>query len=268
MKDQLWEAIQNEVRIQADEEPALSSFLYATVLVHTRFEYSLSYLLAQRVASSDVNIPSTRELIEAVLLEDPGIGYSARNDIKAYFERDSACAQYCLPLLYYKGFHALQCHRVAFWLWKRGRKQLAYFLQSQSALNFGVDIHPAARIGCGVMLDHATGIVIGETAVVEDDVSIMQSVTLGGTGKVQGDRHPKIRRGATIHAGTEVLGNIEIGEGAMVGAGSVVLKPVESYTTVVGVPAVRVDFADEDCSNSIDINSAANKEGMLPARVV
>lgn len=160
-----------------------------------------------------------------------------RADIQAVNERDSACCSLVTPLLYFKGFHALQAYRIAHWLWRQGRKPLALFLQNRISSVFAVDIHPAARIGKGIMFDHATGIVIGETAVVEDNVSIMQSVTLGGTGKEAGDRHPKVRKGVLISAGAKILGNIEVGECAKVGAGSVVLKDVPPRSTVAGVPA-------------------------------
>jgi len=239
-QDPVWETIKQETRDQAQNEPALASFLHATILNHDTFEDALSYHLAQKLASPAISALQVRVIIDEALSSDPRIGQAMREDIKAVFERDSACNEYCLPFLYFKGFHALQCYRVAHWLWRQGRFALAYFFQSHIALTFGVDIHPAARIGKGIMLDHATGIVIGETSVVEDDVSIMQSVTLGGTGKETGDRHPKVRRGVLISAGAKILGNIEIGEGAKIGAGSVVLKAVPPHTTVAGVPAVPV----------------------------
>lgn len=238
--DPIWDTIKRETREQAQNEPALASFLHATILHHDRFESALSYHLAQKLGSAAINVLQVREIIDEALESDTSIGEAVRADIQAVFERDSACHEYCLPFLYFKGFQALQCYRVAHWLWNQGRYALAYFFQSHIALTFGVDIHPAARLGKGIMLDHATGIVIGETSVVEDDVSIMQSVTLGGTGKETGDRHPKVRKGVLISAGAKILGNIEIGEGAKIGAGSVVLKPVEPHTTVVGVPAVKV----------------------------
>jgi serine O-acetyltransferase len=238
--DPVWTTIKQETRDQAQNEPALASFLHATILNHDTLEDALSYHLAQKLASSAISSLQVREIIDEALTSDPRIGEAVRADIKAVFERDSACNEYCLPFLYFKGFHALECYRVAHWLWGQGRFALAHFFQSHIALTFGVDIHPAAQLGKGIMLDHATGIVIGETSVVEDNVSIMQSVTLGGTGKVTGDRHPKVRKGVLISAGAKILGNIEIGEGAKVGAGSVVLKPVEPHTTVVGVPALVV----------------------------
>ena len=171
---------------------------------------------------------------------DPDILAAAEIDILATYARDPACPDLSTPFLFFKGFHALQAHRVAHWLWIQGRTTLAAFFQNQIGAGLGVDFHPAARVGAGIMLDHATGIVVGETAVIEDDVSILHSVTLGGSGKESGDRHPKIRRGVLLAAGCKVIGNIEVGVGAKVGAGSVVLHDVPAHTTVAGVPAVVV----------------------------
>lgn len=169
--------------------------------------------------------------------EDPEIGRALRADIVAVYERDPACARYIEPVLYFKGYQALAVHRLSHHLWKRGRKDFAFYLQSRASSQLGLDIHPAARLGKGIMLDHATGIVIGETAVVEDEVSILHNVTLGGNGKETGDRHPKVRRGVLIGAGAKILGNIEIGACTRVAAGSVVLSDVPPYKTVAGVPA-------------------------------
>src|SRR5690606_17160989 len=180
------------------------------------------------------------------LADDPAIGAAIRADIQAINERDSACCSLTTPFLFFKGFHALQAYRVAHWLWQKQRRSLALFLQNRISMVFSVDIHPAAVIGRAIMLDHATGIVIGETAGVEDDVSIMQAVTLGGTGKESGDRHPKVRSGVLISAGAKILGNIEIGHCAKVGAGSVVLKSVPPRATVAGVPAKIVGNTDCD----------------------
>jgi serine O-acetyltransferase len=226
--------------LEAAREPALASFLHSTVLNHDSLESVLSYHLASKLGNAEINALQMRDIIEEAMRADPPIRQAIRRDLQAVFERDSACDSYLYPLLYFKGFHALQSYRTAHWLWRQSRKCLALFFQSRIALTFSVDIHPAARIGQGIMLDHATGIVIGETSLVEDDVSIMQAVTLGGTGKECGDRHPKVRRGVLISAGAKILGNIEIGENAKVGAGSVVLKPVAAHTTVAGVPAVVV----------------------------
>lgn len=238
--DLVWQTIRREVREQTEQEPALASFYHATILNHDTLESALSYHLANKLGGSAISALQVREIIEESMLINDCISQSVRADIKAIYERDSACDSYSVPFLYFKGFHALQAYRVAHCLWQRKRYAMAYFLQSHIALTFAVDIHPAAKLGKGIMLDHATGIVIGQTAVVEVDVSIMQSVTLGGTGKESGDRHPKVRRNVLISAGAKILGNIEIGEGAKVGAGSVVLKNVEPHTTVAGVPAVVV----------------------------
>lgn len=252
-KDPIWQTIREETRAQAESEPALASFLHATILNHSSLEAALSFHLANKLTNPAISALQIREIIETALVEEPCIGVAVRADIKAIFDRDPACDSYALPFLYLKGFHALQAHRVAHYLWNKGRKSIAYFLQSHIAVTFGVDIHPAAKIGKGVMFDHATGIVIGETTVIEDDVSILQGVTLGGTGKETGDRHPKIRRGVLISAGAKILGNIEIGEGAKVGAGSVVLKSVPAHTTVVGVPAVVVGRPTTD-SPALNMN--------------
>lgn len=238
--DTLWDSIRSQTRKQAEQEPVLASFLYATILNHDTLEAALSFHLANKLDSPALPAMLVREVIEQALASDPGISLAVRADLLAVSERDSACCSLVTPFLYFKGFHALQAYRVAHWLWKQKRNSLALFLQNRISCVFAVDIHPAAKIGKGIMFDHATGIVIGETAVVEDNVSIMQSVTLGGTGKEHGDRHPKVRSGVLISAGAKVLGNIEIGECAKVGAGSVVLRDVAPRTTVAGVPAKEV----------------------------
>lgn len=251
--DPVWARILEETRHDAEHEPALASFLHATILNHDTLEGALGYHLATKLAGSAISSLEVREIIDAALKRDCGISESVRADIKAIHDRDSACDFYNLPFLYFKGFHALQAYRVANCLWKGGRTSLAYFLQSHISMIFGVDIHPAATVGKGIMLDHATGIVIGETCVIEDNVSIMQNVTLGGTGKEGGDRHPKIRRGVLVSAGVKILGNIEVGEGAKIGAGSVVLDPVVAHTTVVGVPARAVGHP-QSASPALDMN--------------
>jgi serine O-acetyltransferase len=227
----------------AEQEPILASFLHATVLNHDSLEDALSFHLANKLDSPAASALLIREMIEEALSQSSNIGEAVRADIVATYERDSACDCVSTPLLFYKGFHALQAYRVAHWLWNNQRQPLALFLQNHISTAFSVDIHPAARIGKGIMLDHGTGIVIGETAVVDDNVSIMQSVTLGGTGKESGDRHPKIGQGVLIGAGSKILGNIMIGEGAHVSSGSVVLKDVPSHKVVAGVPATIVGDA-------------------------
>lgn len=241
--DPIWSALRAQAQTLADTEPALASLAHAVILNHARLEDALSYYLAKKIGCEDVSPMLTREIFEAAMKTDPEIGASVRADLSAIFERDPACHSYLQAFLFFKGFHALQCYRMAHWLWHQDRAPLAYFIQSRVSELFAVDIHPAAKIGRGVMMDHATGIVIGETAVVEDDVSIMHDVTLGGTGKESGDRHPKIRRGVLLSMGAKVLGNIEVGEYSRVGAGSVVLKSVPAGCTAVGVPATLINCA-------------------------
>jgi serine O-acetyltransferase len=251
--DELWAAIRASVSREAAAEPVLASFLHATILNHATLEAALSFHLAQKLDSPTAPALLVREVIEEAFAGDSGIGSAIRCDLRAVQARDSACPEHAMAFLFFKGFHALESYRIAHWLWNQGRPALALFLQNRISCEFGVDIHPAARIGCGILLDHATGVVIGETAVVGDDVSIMQSVTLGGTGKESGDRHPKVGSGVLIGAGAKILGNIRIGDGAKVSAGSVVLANVPPHTTVAGVPARVVG---KPCSDSpaLDMN--------------
>lgn len=235
--DPVWERVRGEAEAIVAEEPALASFVYATVLSHATLEDAIVHRLAQRLDHSDVPGELLRRVFETAIERDETIGDSFRADISAVVDRDAACKRMIEPILYFKGFSALQTHRFAHFLWLHGRRDFALYLQSRASATYGVDIHPAARLGRGILLDHATGLVVGETTVIEDDVSILQSVTLGGTGKEGGDRHPKIRRGVLIGSGAKILGNIEVGECARVGAGSVVLDNVPRCTTVAGVPA-------------------------------
>lgn len=236
----VWTRLRFEAAASAAEEPSLASFLNATILSHDSLQDALSYYLAQKLANTEMNALQIRETIEQAYKADPGIPKFAKRDMQGTLDRDPACRSFLQPFLFFKGFHALQSYRVAHWLWNEGRETLAFFFQSRVTELFNVDIHPAAQIGSGVMLDHATDLVIGETTVVGDDCSILQGVTLGGTGKELGDRHPKIGNGVLISVGAKVLGNIKVGDGARIGAGSVVLKEVAPYTTVAGVPAVPV----------------------------
>lgn len=210
----VWNNIKAEARTLADCEPMLASFYHATLLKHENLGSALSYMLANKLSSPIMPAIAIREVVEEAYAADPEMIASAACDIQAVRTRDPAVDKYSTPLLYLKGFHALQAYRIGHWLWNQGRRALAIFLQNQVSVTFQVDIHPAAKIGRGIMLDHATGIVVGETAVIENDVSILQSVTLGGTGKSGGDRHPKIREGVMIGAGAKILGNIEVGRGA------------------------------------------------------
>lgn len=240
MPDTIWDKLQTEARELIAREPLLASYVYACVLNHKSLGSALSYLLAHKIANYVMSAVAIRELFDSAFKASPDIVDCAALDIKAVYDRDAATNAYLPVILYLKGYQSIQVHRVAHYLWNHGRRDLALFLQSRNSEVFGVDIHPACIMGKGIMFDHATGIVIGETTVIEDDVSIMQSVTLGGTGNEQGDRHPKIRSGVLISAGAKVLGNIEVGRSAKVGAGSVVLRDVPPHTTVVGVPAHRV----------------------------
>ena len=244
--DPVWERVREEAEDMASGEPILASFLYSTILSHRTFNDALAYHLAQKLGNAEVHSMQLRELFDEALREQPEIGEATRADIVAYYDRDPACHSYIQPLLYFKGFHALQAYRVAHWLWGEGRRAMALYLQSRMSELFAVDIHPAAKLGRGIFIDHATGIVIGETAVVEDDVSMLHGVTLGGTGKETGDRHPKVRRGVLISVGAKVLGNIVIGEYSRIGAGSVVLHEVPAHCTAVGVPAKVVGCAGCD----------------------
>jgi serine O-acetyltransferase len=232
-----WAQLRVEAMQAAAMEPLLASYLHASILHHDRIEDALSYHLAQKLGHGDLPALQLREVIREAHADDPTLAEQAVRDMRVVRERDPACRTYLQPFLYFKGYGGLQSYRIANWLWKREREVLAYHLQSRVSELFAVDIHPAARIGGGVFIDHAHGIVIGETAVVEDDVSMLHSVTLGGTGKEGGDRHPKIRRGVMIGAGAKVLGNIEVGEDARIAAGSVVLENVAARCTVAGVPA-------------------------------
>ena len=240
LKRFVWDSLRAETAAAADSERILASFLYATVISHDRFEEALGFHLASKLASPTVHSITMRDLFCQAYRDDTTLAEASAADLHAVRTRDAACRGYSQPFLYFKGWQALQVHRVAHHLWTCGRESLALHLQSRVSEVFAVDIHPGARFGRGIMIDHGTGVVIGETAVVEDDVSMMHGVTLGGTGKHGSDRHPKVRRGSLIGVGAKILGNIEIGEGAFVGGGAVVLKAVGPHTTVIGIPAKPV----------------------------
>ncbi|CTQ50901.1 Serine acetyltransferase [Jannaschia donghaensis] len=235
--DPVWDRIRSEARQAVIDEPVLGGFVHASVLHHDTIDAALAYRFAQKLASSEMNEQILREVAERAFGADATIVTAARADIVATFERDPACDRFLQPLMYFKGYQAIQASRVGHWLWGQGRKDLAYFVQMRVSEIYGVDIHPGARIGRGIMIDHAHSIVIGETAVVGDNVSMLHSVTLGGTGKEDDDRHPKIGDGVLIGAGAKVLGNITIGHCSRIAAGSVVLEDVPPKTTVAGVPA-------------------------------
>ena len=233
----LWPLMREEAQQKANQEPILGSYFHATILNHRSFGDALSFRLASKLDNPMLPTMLIRDVIDEAMQNDDSLLSAAEIDVLATYTRDPACDDLTTPFLFFKGFHALQAHRIANWLWQQGRKTLAQFFQNQISVTLGVDIHPAAKVGSGIMFDHATGIVIGETAVIEDDVSILHSVTLGGTGKSSGDRHPKIRKGVLLSAGCKVIGNIEVGYNAKVGAGSVVLENVPPNVTVAGVPA-------------------------------
>lgn len=229
------------LRLEAEDvlrrEPELGGFIHPAVLAQESLAGVIVHRVAQRLDRPEASYAAIRQAYDACLARDPSVAEAFRADLLAVLERDPACTRLIEPALYFKGFHALQAHRLAHWLWKNGRSDFALTLQSLSSQIFQTDIHPAAVIGKGVFVDHATGVVIGATCVIEDGVSMLHGVTLGGTGKARGDRHPKVRRGVLIGAGAKVLGNIEIGRCAMIAAGSVVLDSVPANKTVAGVPA-------------------------------
>ncbi|MEM7619718.1 MAG: serine O-acetyltransferase [Pseudomonadota bacterium] len=235
--DPLWTKVYAEAELIIKAEPTLASFVYANILQHKSLEDALCHRVARRLENSDVDISILIGIFTEILDEFPKLSEIVRSDLAAVYDRDPACSRLVDPLLYFKGFHALQTYRFAHQLWSKKRKDFALYLQSQCSRIFAIDIHPAAEIGKGIMMDHATGIVIGETAKVGDNTSILHNVTLGGTGKETADRHPKIGSGVMLGAGAKILGNIHIGDCSRVAAGSVVVKDVPKCTTVAGVPA-------------------------------
>ncbi|MBN1523389.1 MAG: serine O-acetyltransferase [Spirochaetales bacterium] len=245
-EDVIWQIICREAQSEAKKEPVLASFFYNTILNHESLENALSYHLAGKLQNDNLQATSLMELFMDVMKNDKTIQKSIRKDIAAVKERDPASKFYSQPLLYFKGFHALQSYRIAHRLWEQGRASLALILQSRISEVFGVDIHPGATIGHGVMIDHATSIVIGETATLGNNVSMLHSVTLGGTGKAGGIRHPQVGNGVLIGAGAKLLGKIYIGDGVKIGAGSVVLTDIPAHSTAVGVPAKIVGKTDAE----------------------
>ncbi len=239
-KDTIWQQILDEAKESVKNEPLLSGYLNSTVLDQDSLEDSITCILADKLRCETLKDITICKVLGQALKSSEEIRTAIRADIRAFYERDPACDKFIMPLLYFKGFHALTAYRVTHWLWNNRRKDLALFLQNRISECFGVDIHPAAKIGQGILIDHATSLVIGETSVVGNNVSMLHEVTLGGTGKDTGDRHPKVGDGVLIGAGAKILGNVKIGEGAKVGAGSVVLDDVIPHCTVVGVPAIGV----------------------------
>ena len=244
--DPVWTTIRTEAENLAAAEPLMASMVHAVVLNHRSLEDALSYRIAEKLASPEMPALLLREICDLAYADDPQIGIAARADVIAVRDRDPFCDRMLQPLMYFKGFLGIQAYRVAHWLWKNGRPDMAMFIQMRMSEMFAMDINPAARIGKGIMIDHGHGIVIGETAVVGNDVSLLHGVTLGGTGKDDGDRHPKIGDGVLIGAGAKVLGNIRIGECSRIASGSVVLKEVPPCKTVAGIPAKIVGEAGCD----------------------
>jgi serine O-acetyltransferase len=244
--DPVWDRITREAELAVEDEPLVGGFVHACILHHKSIEKALSYRIAAKLASNEMSMVVVREIVEDAYAAEPELVEAARADLVAVFERDPACHRLLQPILYFKGYQAMQAYRVAHRLWVEGRRDLAYFFQMRVSEIFGIDIHPGARMGKGIMIDHAHSIVIGETAVVGDNVSMLHSVTLGGTGKEEEDRHPKIGDGVLIGAGAKVLGNIKVGNCSRIAAGSVVLEDVPPCKTVAGIPARIVGEAGCD----------------------
>jgi serine O-acetyltransferase len=251
--DTLWMRLRQEANLALAKAPMLASLFVDSILDQTGFESAVFHRVSTRLNNDVAPRALLIETFQRALAAEPEIGQALRADIAAVIERDPACDRFIEPFLYFKGFHAIQTHRLAHFLWKNGERDFALYLQSRSSDIFQTDIHPAAWFGRGIFLDHATGLVVGETTVIDDDVSLLQGVTLGGTGKETADRHPKVRKGAIIGAGAKILGNIEVGQYARVAAGSVVLRPVEAHATVAGIPAKVIKRATEsDHSERMD----------------
>lgn len=251
--DPVWARIREEADDVVRREPEIGTFIYSSILHHDTLETAVIHRVAERLDHADVSAELIRQAYTDALEAEPQLGEIFRADIVAVYDRDPATDRFIEPVLYYKGFHAIQTHRLAHWMWAQGRKDFAYYLQSRSSAVFQCDVHPAARFGRGIFLDHATGLVVGETAVIGDNVSLLHDVTLGGTGKDHGDRHPKIADGVLIGAGAKIIGNIEVGHCARVAAGSVVLKDVPHNVTVAGIPAKVVgDSPCEEPSRTMD----------------
>ena len=260
--EQVWEVLRSEAERVVVEEPTLRHLVNDVILSRQTPGCALGARLARRLAREDMPRTTMEPLLTGVFEENPHLVHSAMRDLVAMYQRDPACFSQLEPLLFFKGFLALTTYRVSNQLWRDGRRWLALYLQSVASEAFAVDIHPAARIGCGILLDHATSFVVGETAIIEDDVSILHEVTLGGTGKDTGDRHPIIRSGVLLGAGAKILGRVEIGTGAKVGAGSVVLNDVPPHKTVAGVPAVIVGESSEQ-NPAIEMNQKLDCKGRI-----
>ncbi|MBK5934242.1 serine O-acetyltransferase [Rhodovulum imhoffii] len=260
--DPVWKRICEEAEAAVRDEPLLGGLIHSGVLHHETLDCALAYRFALKLSSGEMSEQVLREIGDEAYARAPELGVAARADLTAVYERDPACHRYLQPLLYFKGYQALQCYRIAHWLWGEGRHDMAYLVQMRASEMFGVDIHPAARLGRGIMIDHAHSIVIGETAVVGDNVSMLHSVTLGGTGKEEQDRHPKIGHGVLIGAGAKVLGSITVGCCSRIAAGSVVLEDVPPSSTVAGVPARIVGEAGCDQPSVMMEHRFRNSEGV------
>ncbi|MGJ0507468.1 MAG: serine O-acetyltransferase [Methylocystis sp.] len=236
-RDAMWAHMRQEAEDALRLDPALAPLFMGELLSRHSLEEAVIHRVSGRLGAPAMDAAAIADAFLTALESEPAIGDAFRADIAACVERDPACQRLIEPLLYFKGFHAIQASRLAHALWRAGKRDFAFYIQSRTSDALAADIHPAARFGKGIFLDHATGFVVGETAVVEDEVSILHGVTLGGTGKVAGDRHPKIRRGVMIGADSKILGNIEIGACARIAAGSVVLQAVPANSVVAGVPA-------------------------------
>lgn len=257
--DPVWEQITAEARKAVADEPLIGGFVHACILHHKTIERALSYRIAAKLASNEMSMVVVREIVEEAYRADSELTEAARADLVAVYERDPACHRLLQPILYFKGYQAMQAYRVAHHLWTNGHRDLAYFFQMRASEIFGIDIHPGARLGKGIMIDHAHSIVIGETAIVGDNVSMLHSVTLGGTGKEDEQRHPKIGDGVLIGAGAKVLGNINVGNCSRIAAGSVVLEDVPTCKTVAGIPARIVGEAGCD-QPSVSMNHMLGKD--------
>ena len=257
---QLWRLIRDEAQQQSQLEPVLASFYHANILSQRCLGDAVASHIASKLANKSVSSMVIRQVFKEAMSDNADIMAAVCEDIIAYRTRDAACVDYSIPLLYFKGFQALQAYRIAHWLWQKNRRLLALFLQSRIAAVFDVDIHPAAKIGYGIMIDHATGVVIGETAILGNNVSLLHSVTLGGCGSGEGNRHPVVADGVLISTGAKLLGNIKIGEGAKIAAGSVVLNDVDPHVTVAGVPAKVVGKPAAE-QPALDMNQQINDIG-------
>lgn len=248
----IWRQMCDEAQKASQQQPLMASFFTNNILNHDDFASAISFYLSSHLDTDTVPAMLIRDVFLEAIADDVSIEQKMQQDLLAHYQRDPACDQYITPLLFFKGYHAVQSYRIAHWLWQQNRRLLAYYLQSRVSQLFDVDIHPAAKIGGGLMIDHATGVVIGEMSVIGDNVSMLHAVTLGGSGSQGGDRHPKVGSGVLLSAGAKLLGNINVGECAKIGAGSLVLSDVPAHATAVGVPAKVVGISGDTPALSMD----------------